>query len=373
MGAKYPNSWPNPLKPIPAAGPPDPKYLSTRPLGSYMYGAGRKIQMTRRAHKILSLFAVTLVVGLMAAESADARRGGSFGSRGMRTYQAPPRTQTAPQQTQPVQRSMTQPNQAGTQASAPAPAAAGAAAQAPARRGFLGGMGGGLLAGLAAGGLLGMLMGNGFGGMAGMGTMLMQLALVGGGIWLLMMLFRRRSAPALATAGMNREAYPAGGAAPFGANRGFEAAAPAPQAYVPPTAQPVEIGLVQSDRDAFERLLGEVQEAFGREDYGALRELTTPEIMSYLSEELSQNATQGRRNEVSAVKLLEADVAEAWREGDTDYATAALRFESIDVMLDRQSGAVLTGDPARATETTELWTFARRMGEPWKLSAIQEA
>ena len=131
--------------------------------------------------------------------------------------------------------------------------------------------------------------------------------------------------------------------------------------------------VTQADRDRFEELLSEVQAAFGREDYGALRERTTPEIMSYLSEELSQNATQGRRNEVSDVRLLQADVAEAWREDDTDYATAAMRYQSIDVMRDRGSGAVLEGDAAKPTETTELWTFTRPRNGAWKLSAIQEA
>jgi predicted lipid-binding transport protein (Tim44 family) len=41
-------------------------------------------------------------------------------------------------------------------------------------------------------------------------------------------------------------------------------------------------------------------------------------------------------------------------------------------MRDRQTGAVVEGDPDRPTTTTELWTFVRRPGEPWKLSAIQE-
>jgi predicted lipid-binding transport protein (Tim44 family) len=49
-----------------------------------------------------------------------------------------------------------------------------------------------------------------------------------------------------------------------------------------------------------------------------------------------------------------------------------MRYQSVDVMRDRTTGAVLSGDPAKPTETTELWTFARRTGEPWKLSAIQE-
>ena len=94
--------------------------------------------------------------------------------------------------------------------------------------------------------------------------------------------------------------------------------------------------------------------------------------MGYLAEELSDNATHGRRNEVSGTRLLQADVGEAWREGDTDYATAAMRYEGIDLMRDRTSGAVLSGDPNKPSQTTELWTFARHIGGPWKLSAIQE-
>jgi predicted lipid-binding transport protein (Tim44 family) len=116
-----------------------------------------------------------------------------------------------------------------------------------------------------------------------------------------------------------------------------------------------------------------VQDAFGREDYAALRERCTPEIMGYLAEELSDNATHGRKNEVTGTRLLQADVGEAWREGEIDYVTAAMRYESIDVTRDRTTGAVLSGDPDRPSEATELWTFARHIGGPWKLSAIQQA
>ncbi|WP_340647547.1 Tim44 domain-containing protein [Phenylobacterium sp.] len=276
----------------------------------------------------------------------------------------------------PIQRSMT-PDRPG--ATAQAPAAAGAAAQAPRRGGFLGGMGGGILGGLVAGGLLGMFLGNGWGGMgAGMMNTLMQLAILGLGVGLIVMLFRRRRAATAAPAGFARDnVTPLNGARGFeqpasGGFGGFGGGATA----VPPAPEVVEtyeIGVTQADRDRFEELLNEVQAAFGREDYAALRERTTPEIMSYLSEELSQNATQGRRNEVSDVRLLQADVAEAWREGDTDYATAALRYSSVDVMRDRASGAVLEGDATSPTETTEHWTFTRQNNGAWKLAAIQEA
>jgi predicted lipid-binding transport protein (Tim44 family) len=133
-----------------------------------------------------------------------------------------------------------------------------------------------------------------------------------------------------------------------------------------------EITMTPADLDTFQQRLTEVQEAFGREDHAGLRRLATPEMVSYLSEELADNAKNGVRNEVSNVSLLEADIAESWREDDRDYATAALRYESLDVMRDRASGKIVAGEADRPTETTELWTFTRQNGGDWKLAAIQQ-
>jgi predicted lipid-binding transport protein (Tim44 family) len=237
------------------------------------------------------------------------------------------------------------------------------------RPGFGGGFGGGLLGGLLAGGLIGGMMGHGWGWGGGPGAgggmlaILLQLAVLGGIVWLGLRMFRGRATTVPSFGG---------GAAPsFGGGVNF--GGPALQPSVPFSDSAAQIAITPADRDAFERLLIEVQDAFGREDYGRLREKTTPEVMSYLAEELSQNATHGRRNEVTGTRLIQSDVSEAWREGDADYATAALRYESIDIMRDRISGAIVAGDPSRPTQATELWTFVRQGGGPWKLSAIQEA
>ena len=122
----------------------------------------------------------------------------------------------------------------------------------------------------------------------------------------------------------------------------------------------------------FEGRLAEVQDAYSREDYAALRAITTPEMMGYLSEELGSNASRGVRNEVFDVKMLGGSVAEAWREGDREYATVAMKYESRDVTRDRATGAIVGGSDA-PTETTEVWSFVRERGAGWKLSEIQEA
>ena len=58
------------------------------------------------------LSALLLVVSLALVGPAEARMGGSFGSRGMRTFSSPSITSLAPNSVSPIQRSMT-PNSGG--------------------------------------------------------------------------------------------------------------------------------------------------------------------------------------------------------------------------------------------------------------------
>jgi predicted lipid-binding transport protein (Tim44 family) len=130
-----------------------------------------------------------------------------------------------------------------------------------------------------------------------------------------------------------------------------------------------EIGLKPDDFNAFERLLGEIEAAYSAEDLGRLRTLATPEMVSYMAEDLADNASKGVINRLSDVKLLQGDLAEAWREGDAEYATVALRFSLVDQTVDRASGKVIKGGP---DEATEIWTFRRARGGQWLFSALQQ-
>ena len=57
--------------------------------------------------RFIALFSTLLVaLTLVSTDFAEARRGGSFGSRGMRTWQAPAPTRTAPNPPGPVERSI---------------------------------------------------------------------------------------------------------------------------------------------------------------------------------------------------------------------------------------------------------------------------
>jgi predicted lipid-binding transport protein (Tim44 family) len=132
---------------------------------------------------------------------------------------------------------------------------------------------------------------------------------------------------------------------------------------------PLEI--LPADYQAFERLLGEIQAAWSNEDVAKLHTLATPEMVSYFNRDLQENRARNTINKVSDVKLLQGDLAEAWREGDTDYATVAMRYSLADKTLERGTGRLVAGSET-PSEVTEVWTFMRPRGANWELSAIQQ-
>ncbi|MET3908826.1 putative lipid-binding transport protein (Tim44 family) [Bradyrhizobium sp. S3.3.6] len=315
---------------------------------------------------LVKTIAVVLALALptaLAISSADARVGGgvSSGSRGSRTFSAPPSTTTAPGSTSQFNRTYSQPG-AGMNTAAPA-------------RGGLFGRGGGFLGGLAAGflgaGLLGMLFGGGlFGGLGGLSSILgliIQIVLVVFVVRLAMSWWQRRNAPQAAYAGADTGPGPQtsyrsglGGGLGSGLGGGFGFGA---------NNAPLEIK--PDDYEAFERLLGDVQAAWSNEDVAKLHTLATPEMVSYFERDLAENRARNAVNKVTNVKLLQGDLAEAWREGETEYATVALRFALTDKTVDRNTGALVAGSE-QPGEVTEVWTFARRPGSAWELSAIQQ-
>ena len=94
-------------------------------------------------------------------------------------------------------------------------------------------------------------------------------------------------------------------------------------------------------------------------------------MVSYFTKDLDANRARNVVNKVFNSKLLQGDLAEAWREGETDYASVAMRYSLIDKTIDRATGRLVEGSEA-PTEATEVWTFLRPRGGNWELSAIQQ-
>ena len=297
---------------------------------------------------------LSLALPVLAASNADARVGGGFssGSRGTRTFTAPPSTSTAPSTAQPFNRTFSQPSSPGINS--------------PAGGGFFNRPGGGLLGGLAAGflgaGLLGMLFGGGlFSGIGGFSSiigLLLQIVLIVFLVRMAMSWWQRRQ--------MSQPAYagPAGGLGDtsnsnFG-GMGFGLGSNSTPLQIQP-----------ADYEAFERLLVDMQAAYSNEDVAGLRALATPDMVTFFTQDMQQNRARGQVNKVSDTHLLQGDLAEAWREGDADYASVAMRFSMIDKYVDINSGRLVSGSE-QPVEATEVWTFVRRRGSNWMLSAIQQ-
>jgi predicted lipid-binding transport protein (Tim44 family) len=324
------------------------------------------MNFTQTARGIIRTIAIVMSVAVPLAitiSAADARvgGGGSSGSRGSRTFSAPPSTTTAPGATQPMNRTFTQPGTPGM--GAPAAGAAN-------KGGFFNRPGMGMLGGLAAGflgaGLLGMLFGGGlFSGLGGLSSiigLLLQIALIVIVVRLAMSWWQRRHTPASAYA-----TGPAPAADGPGAQNSFRSGL---SGFGLGSSEP-SLEIQPADYESFERLLGEVQTAWSNEDIAKLHTLATPEMVSYFSNDLEENKARNDVNKVTDVKLLQGDLAEAWREGETDYASVAMRFSLVDKTLERTTGRVVAGSDT-PIEATEVWTFTRRRGSDWELSAIQQ-
>lgn len=309
----------------------------------------------RRSSSLIAAIAVAALA--LSPSLADARAGGgsSFGSRGGRTFSAPPSTSTAPSMAAPMDRSV-------TPRSAPSGSSYGAPAPASPALGGRSGFGSGLLGGLLGVGLGSMLFGGGlFGGSGGLGGMgfiglLLQAALLFFAIRWLVRKFMNRQPAMAGGPSVARTQQPSGPVAGGGG--------------AGPAAAPVQIG--KPDYEAFDRLLHEVQAAWSAQDLNALRAVATPEMVGYFGEQLAQQSSRGVRNTVTHVKLEQGDLSEAWSENGGEYATVAMRFSSLDVTRD-SAGRVVDGDLALRSMATELWTFMRSRGGQWILSAIQQA
>lgn len=334
-----------------------------------------------RAVGVLAMLAAALF--LLTPDLADARlgKGGGFGSRGSKTFQAPPSTATAPRTAAPITNS-------APRAAAPSRAAVPAANAT--RPGMFGSMSkGGFMAGLLGAGALGLLLGYDLsGGLGGLGAILglmAQIALFAVLAMLLVSWWQRRKLaqqPAYARAqmqgGYEPRVSPASGMPSASAGPGAMGMGSAGGGFA--SAQPQEdvptrpLNLAGDDFSAFERLLSDIHLAFAKEDQSALRQLCTEEMADYFTQDIAENVRNNQSVRIADVKLEQGDLSEAWKEPDAEYATVAMRFSLIDARLDRKSGRVVDGSLSQRTEITEIWTFVRQPGgrpQDWRLSAIQ--
>lgn len=297
--------------------------------------------MSRKFYLPVLLIATVVFCHLMAISAEAARLGGgrSFGSKPSFNRSAPAPTQ-APSQF----------NTPRNQSQMP-----GAATTSPFGRW------GGMLGGFMMGGLLGSLLFGGAHGYGGPG--LMDLLLVGGGIFLLMRFLRNRGmAGAMAgPSAFSRSTLPgqegAGSWGNAGAEPGWGAATPA----APPVAPTLPPGFdtaefIEGAKAAYSRL----QSSWDRRDLEDIRSFTTPEVWAEIKRQADEDPQPGKTELV----LVNASLVEAHNE--SGFTEASVLY---DVLMRENT------QEKHPRQVRELWHFRREADRPgsfWRLQGIQQ-
>jgi predicted lipid-binding transport protein (Tim44 family) len=324
--------------------------------------------MTKRSKKmkrhirLLTILAALLVTTFVVVEqNAQARvgGGGSFGSRGSRSYSRPvaPPSQTAP-----------------SRSYAPRQPAGAAPYQQPSRG--LGGFGSSLLGGMAGGMLGGMLFrslgfGGGYGGGGG-GIGLFEILLLAGIGYMIYRFVKKKRENELSYSQqakvVNINDYQ---------NQGQG------QGYLPEHDE-LEEGLShvrQMDPSFDEKRFNDnvmdnffkIQGAWMNRDLSGVAGLLTDEMRGIMQRDIETLLREKRINRLENIAVRSVEISEVWQESGKDFITAMIYANLLDYTTDDSTGAVVSGSKTDPVKFEEYWTFTRPVGNnPWKLTAINQ-
>ncbi|MFO7709017.1 MAG: TIM44-like domain-containing protein [Desulfobacterales bacterium] len=293
--------------------------------------------MMKQKMVVVAVFCLVLTVCLVylfqeVAEAARLGGGRSFGSR-------PSYQRSAP-------------------APSPTPAQPGVAQQPrqnpAAAPGVMGGRWGGMLGGLLMGGLLGSML---FGGEGMGGPGLLDILVIGGGLFLLMRFLRARRMATQSASGV---------AAPFlarttqqswgepGQLAGNEPGAAEPQAPILPAGFDSE-EFMQGAKAIYTRL----QASWDKRDLEDIRSFTSPEVFAEIRQQAEEDPQPGK----TEILLLNASLLEVKPTEGREIASVL-----YDVMLREES------EDRQAKQVREIWHFSRdaAAGSHWVLEGIQQ-
>jgi len=291
-----------------------------------------------------SIFILTVVISAVCllylwhdtAEAARLGGGGSFGSRPsyQRSAPAPSPSPTFPQM------SPSRPSQQGP-ASGPTPSPTG--------------RWGGMLGGLLVGGLIGSLLFGG--GQAYGGPGLLDLALLGGGLFLLLRFLRARRMGAESASAAGPMSFDRGPAQGWG------------QSGYDPSSDPISVGVEQpsipAGFDQVEFLKGaktiytRLQASWDKRDLDDIRQFASPEVFEEIRRQAQEDPNPGKTELI----LINPRILEV---RDIDGRSVASVLYDVMMRENREE---------KTKQVRELWHFSRDANQPesfWVLEGIQQ-
>lgn len=115
--------------------------------------------------------------------------------------------------------------------------------------------------------------------------------------------------------------------------------------------------------------------AFAEGNRRSLKDLLSREVFDGFSAAIADRESRGELIDQSFVGMKSADIVEAELKGGIANVTVKFVSELITATRDR-SGEVISGDPRKIAEVTDIWTFSREAASRnpnWRLIATQAA
>jgi predicted lipid-binding transport protein (Tim44 family) len=132
-------------------------------------------------------------------------------------------------------------------------------------------------------------------------------------------------------------------------------------------------GFLRGARTAYEMIVT----AFAEGNRKILKDLLSRDVYDGFTRAITERESRGEQVDQSFVGISKADIVES--EAKSGFANITVRFVSqlISATRDR-AGAILSGDPQRIKEVTDIWTFSRDISSAkalanpnWRLIATQ--
>lgn len=126
---------------------------------------------------------------------------------------------------------------------------------------------------------------------------------------------------------------------------------------------------LQGARGAYEMILT----AFDKGDLDRIRPFLADDVEASFAEVIANRESEGLTIESNFVGLKEMTLQEATFDRTTGFAEITVRFVGeLTSVVRNKAGEVVEGDPKSIKRQRDVWTFARKMGDPdpnWQLVA----
>lgn len=103
--------------------------------------------------------------------------------------------------------------------------------------------------------------------------------------------------------------------------------------------------------------------AFAEGNLKALRDLLNKDVYDGFAGAISDRDGRGEQVDQSFVGISKADILEAEMKGGKANITVRFVSQLISAIRDK-AGTVLSGDPSRVKDVTDIWTFSRDVSTP---------